>query len=306
MRRALLLATISAALIAGACGHSSSGSAELAGRVHDTGNASIAAAHIAADGSTAQTAADGKFTLSLSSGRRRVVVTATGYYPLDSNVNLAPGMNAADFTLIACAVGDTACLGATPTPTASPTPSATPTAPPNANILLAYAGSNWPGPGNNPPAWTGTARNTTTGRIWGDGGNMGNNYGLTECYKDAAESAPLANADTSAMIHHCWVDWYLFNGATNTGMGYQDAFVELYVDGATWRIAAPDATAPATIRCSVQIGNCSLKYYEVAPGPVVTLFATATAGVADIELGGFKAGQAVRITNGAFTGLDFP
>lgn len=302
MKRAFGLLVVPALFVA--CAGGSKG-AKIAGLVHDPGGVSIPGAMVSIQGAPAQqTASDGTFALDVGAGLRHVGVTAGGFYPLDTDVKIVAGMNQLDLILQPCDPLDTSCTGATPTPTA--TPSGTPTAPPNANIIAAYDGSNWPGPGNNPPAWTGTAHNNLTNRTWGDGGNGGNNYGLTECYKSATENGTtaLAPGDTADMIHHCWVDWYLFNGATNTGMGYLDSLVELYVDGATWRIAAPPAGT--AVRCSIELGTCTLKYYEVTGSGTVTEFASATAGIADIEQGGFVGGQAVKVSNGAFTGLDFP
>ncbi|HVO29979.1 MAG TPA: carboxypeptidase-like regulatory domain-containing protein [bacterium] len=301
VRAAMLAAGLGASVLGAGCSSSPAKGAHVTGTIRDPQGTSIGGATIAVGGASTTSATDGTFSVDATSGTRHVHAEASGYYPTDADVPIAAGQNRVDLTLLPCAPGDLSCTGATPTPT----PSATPTPPPGANIVASYDGLNYPGSGN-PPAWTGTAKNNSTGTVWGDGGNGGNNFAFTECYDGGG--FPLGPTNTAADIGFCVVDWVKAGAATH--MGYSDAVIELQVDGATWAVAAPDVASPQTIRCSVELGTCSLSYAESTGGlnglNSLQFFDSASAGVADITTGGYKNPQAVVVQNGAFLATGFP
>ena len=111
-RRLLALLIVPALFIA--CGGKSKG-AKVSGLVHDPAGAFIPQAMVSVEGAASQqTANNGTFALETGTGLHRVGVAATGFYPLNTSVELLPGMNTLDLILQPCDPLDTTCTGATP------------------------------------------------------------------------------------------------------------------------------------------------------------------------------------------------
>lgn len=305
MRLALLLVTVSLAVLASAAcsGGSGGGSGRLNGTiVAADDNDPIPGATIVVGSRTFTSDSSGLFgPADLDTRLYDMVASKPGFHTIDSNVAVESGENHLRIEMPRCVLPfDAGIAGCTPTPTGSPT--AIPRATPNAFLL--FDGENFPNDNAFVP-WTGDARlNPGAERIIGDNG-AGFDETVSECWTNTSDSfaafdGSRTNAGTNfSNVDHCVIRWY----GDGDGVNEPDAMVELRVTDRTLWL---DGT-----RLDVSDPSVDVAYYEGTIGgniafSVTSTYVATTGSILLIDAGFFNDGSAAGLVVTSAAGFVIP